>query len=153
MRSFFVGCVLVMVGAQGLAAQSAPATPKLFVPAAELSAMIAKARAERKPDQSSFAQPILQSAPYTATLEYRVGGLPSNASVHANDAEMFYVIEGAGTMVTGGRIRADRTGIDDGVSQKLAPVDWIMMPQGVPHWFSPDGTLVFMAIHLQIPAK
>src|SRR5262245_19765627 len=93
--------------AQSAAPRETPA-PKLFVPAAELAAMIAKAKAERRPDQPNYVQPILRLVPYVANLEHRVAGLNANATVHEKDAEMFYVIEGAGTLVTGGTLREER---------------------------------------------
>lgn len=134
------------------------ATPKLFADSAAVKALIAKAKAERKPDQPNFVQPIVSLAPYNANLEYRVGGLNAPASTHDRDAEMFYVIEGAGTVVTGGTLQNERrtnpdnasgTGIDGGTRRRLAPGDWVMVPEKTPHWFTEiDGTLVMMSIHL-----
>src|SRR5882757_10231022 len=89
--------------AQQPAAQTPP-PPKLFAAAGDVSAMIAKAKAERKPDQANFSQPIVRLAPYSANLEYRVGSVNAPASVHEKEAEVFYVVEGTGTMVTGGKL-------------------------------------------------
>ncbi len=152
-------CPLVMmmsVSAQQ-PAREAP-TPKLFSSAGDLTGMIAKAKAERKPDQANFVQPILRLAPYTANLEYRVAGLNANATVHEKAAEMFYVVDGAGTLVTGGTLREERrtnadnragTGIDSGTRRRIAKGDFIMVPENTPHWFGEiDGTLVMMSIHL-----
>jgi hypothetical protein len=82
--------------ARQLTAQNPPPPPKLFASAADVTAMIAKAKAERKPDQPNFIQPIVGLAPYTANLEHRVAGIPAPASVHEREAEMFYVVEGSG---------------------------------------------------------
>ncbi len=140
------------------AQQAAPPIPKLFSSSADVTAMIAKARAERRPDQPNFTQPILQLAPYNANLEHRIGGVNAPASVHEREAEMFFVVEGSGTAVTGGRLRDERrtnaenltgTGIDGGTSRKVAKGDFIMVPEGVPHWFGEiDGALVLMSVHL-----
>ena len=73
--------------ARQLTAQNPPPL-KLFASAADVTAMIAKAKAERKPDQPNFIQPIVGLAPYTANLEHRVGGVPAPASVHEREAEM-----------------------------------------------------------------
>jgi hypothetical protein len=111
--------------AQPPAAQAPP--PKLFAGSADVTAMIAKASAERKPDQANYAQPIVRLAPYTANLEYRVASVVAPASVHEREAEMFYVVEGAGTLVTGGKLREEKrtnaenlsgTGIVGGSSRK-----------------------------------
>jgi mannose-6-phosphate isomerase-like protein (cupin superfamily) len=149
---------LAAIAQQPAAQNPPPAPPKLFAGAADVTAMIAKAKAERKPDQPNYAQPIVRLAPYTANLEHRVAGVNAPASVHEREAEMFYVVEGAGTLVTGGTLREEKrtnaenlsgTGIDGGASRRLAKGDWVMVPEKTPHWFTQiDGTLVLMSIHL-----
>ena len=139
-------------------APAAPAAPKLFASAADVQALIANAKKSRPPDQANFVQPIVRLAPYNANLEYRVAGINANASVHEREAEMFFVIEGSGTLVTGGTLRDERrtnpenrsgSGIDGGTRQRLSKGDYIMVPEGVPHWFGEiDGALVMMSIHL-----
>lgn len=145
------------------AAQQPPAAPRLFTSGLDLSAMIAKAKAERRPDQANYTQPILQLAPYAANLEYRVAGINANATVHDKDAEMFFVVEGSGTVVTGGTLRDGRktnpdnsagSAIDGGTSRKITKGDFIMVPEGTAHWFGEiDGALVLMSIHLPRPAR
>jgi mannose-6-phosphate isomerase-like protein (cupin superfamily) len=144
--------------AQQPAAQNPAAAPKLFASSADVTAMMAKAKSERKPDQPNFAQPIVRQAPYTANLEYRVGSVTAPASVHEREAEMFYVVEGTGTLVTGGKLRDEKrtnaenlsgTAIDGGTPRRLAKGDWVMVPEKTAHWFTQiEGTLVLMSIHL-----
>ena len=155
-----VGLVVMLaggIGAQSGSPSAAPA-PKQFASGADVTAMIARAKRERKPDQANFVQPIVQLAPYTANLEYRVGDVEATASAHDTEAELFYVIEGTGTLVTGGTLRderrtnpANRTGsaIDGGSSRVLAKGDYVLVPEGAPHWFTKvNGTLVMMSLHL-----
>jgi len=82
MRVLVLGLVLTMcplvLSAQTPATQTPP-TPKLFASAGDVTAMIANAKKERKPDQANFVQPILRLAPYNANLEYRVAGINANA--------------------------------------------------------------------------
>ena len=139
-------------------AQGTAPEASLFATAADVSTLMAKAKSERKPDQANFVQPILQLAPYTANLEYRVAGPRAGASLHERSAEMFYVIEGAGTIVTGGTLRDEKranaetvtgSAIDGGTVRRLTKGDWVMVPEKTPHWFSQvEGTLVLMSIHL-----
>jgi mannose-6-phosphate isomerase-like protein (cupin superfamily) len=143
--------------AQQPAAQNAP-PPKLFAGSGDVAAMIAKAGSERKPDQPNFVQPIVRLAPYNANLEYRVAGVNAPASVHEREAEMFYVVEGSGTLVTGGTLREEKrtnaenlsgSAIEGGTPRRLAKGDWVMVPEKTAHWFTQiDGTLVLMSIHL-----
>jgi mannose-6-phosphate isomerase-like protein (cupin superfamily) len=131
-----------------------PASSRTMVSASDVAAMIAKAKAERK-DQPNIAQSMIQLAPYNVSLEYRAS--VGNAAVHETEAELFYVVDGSATLVTGGtltdstRTGANLTGkgIQGGVSRKLAKGDFVMVPEGQPHWFSAiDGTVVLMSLHL-----
>jgi mannose-6-phosphate isomerase-like protein (cupin superfamily) len=93
---------------------------------------------------------------YNVSLEYRAA--VANAAVHETEAELFYVVDGSATLVTGGKLRAETrtnaanlsgTGIDGGQSRHVAKGDFIMVPEGTPHWFSAiDGTVVLMSLHL-----
>ena len=157
-----VAVVLVMGGVLGtgssLLAQGGAGVPKLFASAGDVKALIARAKAERKADQPNFSQPIVSLAPYNANLEYRVGGLNAPGSTHDKDAELFFVVEGSGTVVTGGTLQNERrtnpdnasgTAIEGGASRKIAAGDWVLVPEKTPHWFTQiDGTLVLMSVHL-----
>jgi mannose-6-phosphate isomerase-like protein (cupin superfamily) len=144
--------------AQQQAGQNPPLAAKLFAGSPDVTAMIAKAKSERKPDQANFIQPIVRLAPYNANLEYRVAGVNAPASVHEREAEMFYVVEGSGTLVTGGTLREEKrtnaenlsgSAIDGGTPRRLAKGDWVMVPEKTAHWFTQiEGTLVLMSIHL-----
>ena len=148
----------VLAAGSSLSAQGAAAVPKLFASAGDVKALIARAKAERKPDQPNFSQPIVSLAPYNANLEYRVGGLNAPASTHDKDAELFLVVEGSGTVVTGGTLQNERrsnadnasgTGIEGGTARRIAAGDWVLVPEKTPHWFTQiDGTLVLMSVHL-----
>ncbi|HYA17659.1 MAG TPA: cupin domain-containing protein [Bryobacteraceae bacterium] len=137
-----------------------PPAPKLFAAAGDVTAMIAKAKAERKPDQANFIQPIVRLAPYNANLEYRVGSVAAPASVHETEAELFYVVEGTGTMVTGGKLVDEKrtnasnlsgTKIEGGESRTLSKGDFLIVPAGTPHWITGiDGALALMTLHLPV---
>jgi mannose-6-phosphate isomerase-like protein (cupin superfamily) len=132
-----------------------PKATKTYTSAADITAMMAKAKNERKADQANLIQGILNLAPYSANLEYR--GAVGPAAVHEKEAEMFYVIDGSGTLVTGGKLVGETrngdnlsgTAIDGGTIQNVGKGDFFIVPQGAPHWFSKiNGTLVLMSIHL-----
>jgi mannose-6-phosphate isomerase-like protein (cupin superfamily) len=162
MRAHVLFTILTMFSSAALAqqpaAQAAAPAAKLFAGSADVTAMMAKAKSERKPDQPNFIQPIVQLAPYNANLEYRVAGVKAPASVHEREAEMFYVVEGAGTLVTGGTLRDEKrtnaenltgSAIDGGTPRRIAKGDWVMVPEKTAHWFSQiEGTIVLMSIHL-----
>ncbi len=161
MKAFVTAvCLIVSASVAGAQQRGAPsaAAMRSFLSEADVAGFIAKAKAERKPDQANFVQPLFQLAPYTLNLEYRVAMVTATSSVHETEAELFYVVEGGGTMVTGGKLTGESrtnpqnltgTGIDGGTSRHVAKGDVIMVPEGTPHWFSKvDGTLVLMSLHL-----
>ena len=154
MRAIVVSLALT-IGASAIWAQQ-PATPtKTYSSAADVAALLAKAKAEHK-DQPTVIEHILQLAPYSANLEYRTAVGP--AAVHEKEAELFYVIDGGGTLVTGGKLVNEKrnnaenlggTGIENGHSQVVAKGDFVIVPENTPHWFSAiDGSLVLMSIHV-----
>ena len=151
--------VIAVLSVRALTAQQSlpPAPPmKEYASSADVAALIAQAKSEHKEGQPLQSKPILTLAPINANLEYRTGVAP--AAVHETEAEIFYVIEGSATMVTGGKLTGEKrlnsenlngTGIENGSSRHIAKGDYIIVPQGVPHWFSKlDGTLVLMSLHV-----
>ena len=151
-----LACVSVSVSAQQRGAQGAGPAMKLFASSADVAALQAKAKAERKEGQALLAQPIVSLAPYNVSLEYRAA--VANAAVHEKEAELFYVVDGAATMVTGGKLTGETrtnaenltgSGIEGGQSRRIAKGDFIMVPEGTPHWFSAiEGTVTLMSLHL-----
>ena len=160
MRVLMTGFVVILTASAAFAQQppapAAAAASRTMVSASDVTALIAKAKAERKGDQALLAQSMIQLAPYNVSLEYRAA--VANAAVHETEAELFYVIDGSATLVTGGKLTNENrtnaanlsgSGIEGGVSRRVAKGDFIMVPEGTPHWFSAiDGTVVLMSLHL-----
>ena len=160
MRVLMAGFVVILTASAAFAQQppapAAAAASRTMVSASDVTALIAKAKAERKDDQALLAQSMIQLAPYNVSLEYRAA--VANAAVHETEAELFYVIDGSATLVTGGKLTNENrtnaanlsgSGIEGGVSRRVAKGDFIMVPEGTPHWFSAiDGTVVLMSLHL-----
>jgi len=157
MRAALASLALILVSSSTFAQQPAPAAAaRTMVSAADVAAMIAKAKVDRKPEQALLAQSMIRLDQYNVSLEYRAA--VANAAVHETEAELFYVVDGSATLVTGGKLRNESrtnaanlsgSGIDGGQSRHVAKGDFIMVPEGVPHWFSViDGTVVLMSLHL-----
>ena len=141
------------------APQAAEKPTKTFTSAADLTALIAKAKSERKEGQPIVTAPILELGSYDGHLEYRAS--VGNAAVHEKEAEMFYVLDGSATLVTGGKLvnekRTDATNlngsaIEGGMARKIAKGDWILVPENTPHWLSPiNGVVVLFSMHVPRP--
>ena len=150
-----LGAAALLVSAAAVSAQ----TPfDVFFNADKLSAMIAKAKAERKPDQGNFVQPLWAFPPYHANLEYRVHGIDTPPNVHEQDKEIIYVVQGAAKLTMGGHLRdehrtnaANRQGsaVDGGTSQHISKGAWFLVPENTPHSFTEiEDTLVIISLHV-----
>ena len=161
MRTILMCSVLSMIGlfaAGPLAAQTSDAAAN-YASAADIQALVAKAKADHKVGEPNTLESIMMLAPYNVNLEYRTG--VANSAVHEHEAEIFVVLDGSGTVVTGGKLAGGKrvdaanwqgTGIDDGVSRPVAKGDVIFVPENTPHWYSHvNGTLVLMSMHVPRP--
>jgi mannose-6-phosphate isomerase-like protein (cupin superfamily) len=138
--------------------QQAQQPEKVFTSAADVEAMIAKAKSERKPDQANFNQPLLRLAPYAVNLEYRVEGIDTPATVHEKEAELIYVVDGAATFTTGGKLVGEKrtnasnlsgTAVEGGTPRRISKGDYVIVPENTPHSFTKtQGRLVIMSIHI-----
>jgi mannose-6-phosphate isomerase-like protein (cupin superfamily) len=145
--------------AQAPAAQMDASMMNTFSSAADVQALLAKAKAERKQGQVMVAEHILSLAPYTANLEYRP--IDGAVAVHEKEAEMVYVIDGGGTLTTGGTVVGEKrtnttnlsgTAIDGGTVRTIVKGDFAIIPEGTPHQFKPtNGDLVMMTLHVPRP--
>ena len=154
--------VATLVAATSAFAQSAATPPtaplvtKLFASSGNVASLIAKAKHDRKPGQFNVIEPLLQLAPYHLNLEYRTAVGP--AAVHAHEDEFFYVIEGSGTLVTGGKLtnvvqtnaeNLSGDSIEGGTATPVAKGDFFVVPQNTPHWFGAiNGRVVVMSLHV-----
>jgi len=173
MRPQFLALILLASGLSLPAcAQPAPAAPavpaanqvvNLFFDGGDLPAAIAKLKAARVNDQPLVTQPrLLNMPPYRVQLEYRPGTAP--ATVHEIDAELMFIVQGTGAIVTGGKVvdekRTNATNlagpsITGGQSRDISPGDVILIPENVPHQVIPASgqEVVIISFHMPRPAQ
>ncbi len=80
--------------------------------------------------------------------------VPQNAIVHATGWEVHHIVDGSGTIVTGGTLvrSVNDTGarvatIADGESRTVSKGDVIIVPAGTPHWYPQiDGSVTYLEI-------
>ena len=157
--SLFIALASLTLWAQQRAGQAPAAAP---MQGGQISTAEVLAIAARQAKDRNGNQVFLQLAPYNVTMEHRVN-VPQNAAVHDKEAELFYVIEGSGTMVTGGKlVNPTRNGdnqtaatVEGGTAKQMNKGDFLLVQEGVPHWFSKiDGELTLMTLHLpRTPAQ
>jgi quercetin dioxygenase-like cupin family protein len=105
---------------------------------------------------AAFAKgmPLHVNSQFKVQAGRRVTG--GNVEVHAKDTDILYITEGEATLVTGGQpVGAKTTGTDEmradkitgGVTRHLRKGDVIVIPAGVPHWFSEvNGTFLYFVV-------
>jgi len=155
MRTIGISVSLALFAITAVAQQSGAQAMKTYSSSADVAALQAKAKSERKDGQPLVVERILQLAPYNANLEYRASVGP--ASIHEREAEFFYVIDGSATMVTGGKLMNESrtnaenltgSGIEGGSSRNVGKGDFIVVPENTAHWFSSiNGSITMMSLH------
>jgi len=163
MRLQSIACAFIVVAtsaASSAFAQSPGAPATAFMNSKDIMGLVDKAKADRKEGVPVTAEPILQLAPYKAQLEYRPIGGP--AALHEKDAELMVVLQGAGNIVTGGRMvdgkRVNASNwtapsIEGGTSHLVVKGDMILIPANSPHQVTPSGgaPIVLMTMHVPYP--
>ena len=142
MRVLLSATFMVFCGAASFAQAPAP-TPTdrakaTHFTAADLQSALAKLPADRP----AASVRVFSLDPYNVAVEQRQPRA-QGASLHEAQAELFYVIEGSATMVTGGTIADGKrngtniqgTTIEGGTRLVFNKGDFIMVPSGVPHQF------------------
>ena len=160
MMTRVVMVTLVLAAAQAAAAQQPTPTDRTKAThfrAADLQAALAKLPTDRP----SSSVRVFTLDPYNVGVEQRQPQAQGAAS-HADRAELFYVIDGAGTMLTGGAIADGKaagtntqgTTISGGTRIEFARGDFIMVPSGVPHQFVDlKGAVQVMSMYLPNVSK
>jgi mannose-6-phosphate isomerase-like protein (cupin superfamily) len=90
---------------------------------------------------------LLVTNNYKVICGHRSG--PGAVEIHEKDTDVFYIVDGTATFITGGKANEvtqkspGEFGAKDivgGVTRYLAKGDVIIIPNGVPHWFTETST-------------
>ncbi len=114
-------------------------------------------------DAEQVAAAFAKGAPLLATNNFKIQTgrrmEPGEVEIHHSDTDIFYVLEGSATFVTGGKpVDAKETGpgeirareIVGGEERSLAKGEVIVIPNGVPHWFKRvEGPLVYFVVKVR----
>lgn len=133
----------------------APGSPATYAAGTELMAILNK----NVPTTGGMT-----TAPVSITDQYRVNivqrSKPAGAIAHAGHTELHYIVEGAGTVVTGGTIVRPATGggtlatIDGGVARHVSKGDVIIVPENSAHWYKDiEGQITYLEVRWLAPKK
>jgi len=142
------------------------------ISSAEIQAMVQKTAADRVSDQAIRVVSVNGEYNVSAGVVHRAktSGKDAPSGIeHSQITEVYHVIEGHGTLVTGGtldnpkEVRADSpvvtvlngpstggSGIQNGVSREIGPGDVVIIPPNTPHWFSEITTdqIVYLVVRV-----
>lgn len=157
--SLILWCFIVLIAVSAKAQAPAAATD---ITAAQIQAFIKDAPKDRNSDR---AIRVIDAGGYHVGLfgVFRPKEAPITASVHQTAAtETYYMLEGAGVLVTGGTLKQPTTprpsamgnwtdlgssGIEGGVSRRLSKGDVVIIPGGVPHgWASVESDITYLIV-------
>lgn len=99
---------------------------------------------ESREVEAAFAKgaPIIETETYKVHASRREAG--GQSEIHTHETDIFYVLEGSATFVTGGTMVDGRTiapgeirgtAILGGKTRRITKGDVIIIPAGTPHWF------------------
>lgn len=149
---------------------SSPANP---IPATYVSAADIKANLNAAPNSATNPLPnirVVDAGGYNIAVGaiHRPQTPPGVAAVHFKVTEIYHVTDGAATLVTGGTMLnaktrppdaisvrledgpgASGTSIQGGVARKIKAGDVVVIPAGVPHWFSEiEGSITYVVVRV-----
>jgi mannose-6-phosphate isomerase-like protein (cupin superfamily) len=134
-----------------------PQPPAAYMSAADIAAGRAKAVAS-----DAAAGAAVTIAPGIAVRRRSGGGEPQYAIIHPFSTEIYYIVDGTASLVTGGTLDpppptpADpdivrSQTIKGGVTRKVAKGDVIVVPPGTPHWYNAiDGTVTYLESRVRV---
>jgi len=156
----------VAIAQQG--ASSAKPLPATYVSAEDIQANLNGA-----PSAATNPQPnvrVVDAGGYNVAVGviHRPQTPPGVAAVHYKVSEIYHVTGGAGTLVTGGTMvnakprpadaisvrledgpGASGTAIQGGVTRRIKAGDVVVIPAGVPHWFSEiEGSITYIVVRV-----
>jgi len=141
-----------------VSAQDSGAPPAIYKPGTEIRQELASAAAT-----ASAAGAAITIAP-GVSIRNRSSAVVNFAVMHPYSVEIYHIMEGSGTFVTGGKLilpLADspsddvlRTehGIEGGLARQVSAGDVLVLQPGTPHWFQTiDGdSITYMESRVQI---
>lgn len=157
--------VIVLAGVQsGAAQQAAPAAPPKPAPRGTSATVLSAAELAAALKKSTDATPNMSEAPIQNSDQYRINivrrGQAAGAIAHTLGTELHYIIDGGGTLVTGGTIVRPAAGttdvakIEGGATRKVSKGDVVLIPENTPHWYSTvDGSITYLEVRFNVPTK
>jgi mannose-6-phosphate isomerase-like protein (cupin superfamily) len=163
----------LFAAAPNVAAPQNAASPANSLPATYVSAEDIQANMSAAPNSATNPLPnirVVDAGGYNVAVGviHRPQTPPGVVAVHYKVTEIYHVTDGAATLVTGGTMvnakprpadaisvkledgpGASGTSIQGGVSRRIKAGDVVVIPAGVPHWFSAiEGSITYVVVRV-----
>lgn len=141
-----VGVLLATAGLTIAVVAQEESSPGVFKPRSVIEAELAQSVSSLGVVAGQSTQVIGTDAGRIVVRRRQTG--PNNASIHDDVTEIYYIVSGSGTLVTGG-VMADpenrSAGVTGGMEQRVEVGDFVILPPGTSHWFSDiEGSITYM---------
>jgi glc operon protein GlcG len=147
-----VSLIFLTLAAADLGSADKTPDPAEFNTSAELMKVLNE-KIKATPD-AMVASRVANDPRYMINVVHRAQ--PAGAGAHPDGTELHYIIEGSGTIVTGGTLnRSGKTvTIDGGVTRHVAKGDTVLVPAGTPHWYKEvDGSITYLEVRFNVGPK
>ena len=171
MQKTILGGVLILCALSAQTQTSRKTAPAIYIGAADIQATLKKAPADSVTDQA-IRTVAVGNLNVGLGVVHRSAKAAQTSIAHDELTEIYHVLAGSGTLVTGGtmtkpeRFPADSPTVKDlagpsmrgaalenGVSRKLRAGDVVIIPAGTGHWFSSiDGAIDYEVMRVD-PGK
>ena len=143
-KNFTIGSILFFICTLAIAQTAVP--PALYIKADDINSALQKSATER---ENMAVGTISNGDDYRINLIRRTSA--AGAIVHEEGMELHFIIEGAGTLVTGGIVvrPADggRANIAQGLARRVTVGDAVLIPEGTPHqYIAVEGTINYLEV-------
>ena len=159
MKTLLIGLSALSLLTLSASAQESGAPPAIYKPSGEIMAELDQAEAS-----SASAGGWGVSVSPGVTVRRRSSSVTQYAIYHPYSTEIYRILEGSGTLVTGGLlelplaesnnpdvVRSEK-GIKGGLARRVSAGDVLVLQPGTPHWFSSiDGeSITYMETRIRI---
>jgi mannose-6-phosphate isomerase-like protein (cupin superfamily) len=164
MQKLLLAATIVLCG---LSAAGSKPTTATYISAADLEATLQRAPQDQVADQQVRVADA-GKVNVGVGVVYRSAAATQVAAEHDQMTEVYHIIDGSGTLVTGGTVVNPRqrsanettvrdlngpgvsgTKLENGESRHVGPGDVVIIPAGVGHWFSSvDGRIRYLVIRV-----
>jgi mannose-6-phosphate isomerase-like protein (cupin superfamily) len=173
MLGFLAFLFAISAAAPDVAVAQQAASPASPLPATYVSAEDIQANMSAAPNSATNPLPnirVVDAGGYNVAVGviHRPQTPPGVVAVHYKVTEIYHVTDGAATLVTGGTMvnakprpadaisvkledgpGASGTSIQGGVSRRIKAGDVVVIPAGVPHWFSAiEGSITYVVVRV-----